>query len=672
MTTCPVGARNSRFLMDGRAWNVRAVSSLCSFCGTGCSILYDVRDQKNAVVNARAAAGIGVNGNFQCSKGWQGFQYVHSEDRLRKPLLRAGGKLAPVQWEDALDKVAKSLKSIVDKHGPQAVAGIGSERMTNEENYLFQKFFRTVIGSNQVDNLVNLKNKAVGEGFSATLGESVGIAPLELLEKVPAIFLLGADTAAESPVVGNMILRAVTKLGAKLVVANSRNIRAAGIASVSMIHRVGTEAAVVNGLLHEIFSRKLVSEDKIASRLENADELKKAVSSYPAEYVEKVSGVSGAAISGAAEILAASDGAAFLCGRDVTDHATGNPALEALRSLILFTGNGDGQKGGLMLLREFCNSQGVNDMGVTPGHLPGYQSVKDPDVRAKFEEAWGKALPPIQEETGDIIRQALEGKIKALYILGEDLVMRYPDGQRIRDALSNVEFIVCQDIFLTETASYAHAVLPGVSFAEKTGTFTNMEGRVQRLTQQISPLDEALPDLAIFKKIAEQMGARVGSDIPEAVMEEIARVAPLYSGIRAGENARVNYVQPGVPVKGRAVLLPFTPPNHSTTDFPFTLVTGNLLHHLGPYSRKSTALNAISPESFAEISPADRQKLGIKEGDMLVVESAKGKLTLPARVSGRTPQGIVFIPGNFENAPVNRLISGGEDITRVRVARKEG
>ncbi|MBI5186171.1 MAG: molybdopterin-dependent oxidoreductase [Nitrospinae bacterium] len=672
VTTCPVGARNSRFIMKGRAWNVKTVNSICSFCGTGCSISYDVRERENLVTGAKAVHGLGINGNFQCSKGWQGFQYIHSKDRLSKPLIRSGKTLSPVSWDDALEEVSKNLKRIIDEHGPQAVAGMGSERMSNEENYLFQKFIRTVVGSAKVDNILNMKNRAVGEGLPETLGGLV-LAPLERLDKVQLIFLAGADATEESPVAGNMIRRAVTKLNAKLIVANSRNIRLGRIASQSLAHRVGTEAALVNGIIHEILTRNLVPREAAASRIENLEELRNSVSTFTPDYVERITGVAAAEISRAAEGLASSEGTAFLCGRDIIGNAGNATALEALKNLIILTGNGNSGKGGIMLFREFSNSQGVNDMGVTPNMLPGYQSAKDPKVREKFEKAWGKPVPEPGKETGDIIQQAIDGKIKALYIMGEDPVMRYPDGQKVREALGKIEFIICQDLFITETASYANVVLPGVSFAEKTGTFTNMEGRVQRFAQQISPLDEALPDLNILCKVAERMGAKLKSNISEEAMAEIAQLSPLYSGISTatgkGCGGTVSY-SPGADSKGKAGIVSFSAPSEGPKDFPFTLVTGNLLHHLGPYSRKSEALNAVAGGSFVELSLKDMKELdGIKEGDMVLVESPHGRLSLPAKFNSKSPQGVAFIPNNFENAPVNILFSGNSEVTQVRIYR---
>lgn len=673
VTTCPVGARNSRFIMKGRVWNVKTVNSICSFCGTGCSISYDVRERENLVTGARAMHGIGINGNFQCSKGWQGFQYIHSADRLTKPLIRSGETLTPVSWDDALEEVSKNLKRIIDEHGPHAVAGIGSERMSNEENYLFQKFIRTVVGSGKVDNILNMKNRAVGEGLTETLGGSLALAPLELLDKVPLIFLAGADATEESPVVGNMIRRAVTKLNAKLIVANSRDIRLGRIASQSLTHKVGTVTALVNGIIHEILTRNLVQLDVASSRIENLDELRNSVSTFTPDYVERISGVAAAEVSRAAESLVSSEGTAFLCGRDIIGSAGNVSALEALKNLAILTGNGNSGKGGLMLFREFSNSQGVNDMGVTPNMLPGYQSAKDPEVRAKFEKAWGKSIPEPGKETGDIIQQAIDGKIKALYIMGEDPALRYPDGQKVREALGNIEFIICQDIFITETASYANVVLPGVSFAEKTGTFTNMEGRVQRFAQQIRPLDDALPDLNIICKISERMGVKLKSDIPEEIMAETAQLSPLYSGISTatgkGCGETVSY-SPGAALKGKAGIISFSPPVEGPRDFPFTLVTGNLLHHLGPYSRKSEALNAVAGWGFVEVSSKDRKELdGIKEGDMVIVESPRGRLSLPAKFNSKSPKGVVFIPNNFENAPVNMLFSGNSEVTQVRISR---
>lgn len=672
VTTCPVGARNSRFIMKGRAWNVKTVNSICSFCGTGCSISYDVRERENLVTGAKAVHGLGINGNFQCSKGWQGFQYIHSADRLTKPLIRSGETLAPVSWDDALEEVSRNLKRIIGEHGPQAVAGIGSERMSNEENYLFQKFIRIVVGSGKVDNILNMKNSAVGEGFTDTLG-GLALAPLERLDKVPLIFLAGADATEESPVVGNMIRRAVTKLNAKLIVANSRNIRLGRIAAQSLTHRVGTETALVNGIINEILTRNLVPLEVAASRIENLEELRKSVSTFTPDCVEKITGVAAAEISRAAEGIASSEGTAFLCGRDLIGNAGNAHALEALKNLIILTGNGNSGKGGLMLFREFSNSQGVNDMGVTPNMLPGYQSAKDPKVREKFEKAWGKPIPEPGKETDNIIQQAIDGKIKALYIMGEDPVMRYTDGQKVREALAKIEFIICQDIFITETASYANVILPGVSFAEKTGTFTNMEGRVQIFAQQIRPLDEALPDLNILCKVSERMGAKLKSGIPEEIMAETARLSPLYSGISTADGkgcgCTVSYSQ-GAASKGKAGIVSFSPPSEGPKDFPFTLVTGNLLHHLGPCSRKSGALNAVAGGSFIELSQKDRKVLdGIKEGDMVLVESPRGSLNLPAKFNSKSPQGVAFIPNNFENAPVNMLFSGNSEFTRVRISR---
>ena len=679
---CPVGALTPKLAVGaGRAWEKRKVRTTCTYCGVGCAINLLVKDGR--VVGAEGALGSPANEGHTCVKGKFGWDFIHRDDRLTTPLIRRGGKdgqLEPASWDEALDLVARRFSELKEKHGPDALGGLSSAKCTNEENYLLQKLVRTAFGTNNVDHCARLCHASTVAGLALAFGSGAMTNSIGELSGADVIFVIGSNTTEAHPVIGLEIKKAVARR-AKLIVADPRRIPLAEKADLFLQLAPGTNIALVNGLAHVIVKSGWVDARFVTGRTEGYEAWAKAIEKYTPEYVAKLTGIPAELIVEAARAYATADTASIVYSMGVTQHATGTDGVLAIANLAMVAGQIGRPHTGVNPLRGQNNVQGACDVGALPDVFPGYQKVVNNELRAKFEKSWGR---PLSGKAGltvtEMIPAAAEGTLKGLYIMGENPMLSDPDVGHVEEGLRNLEFLVVQDIFLTETARLADVVLPGVSFAEKDGTFTNTERRVQLVQQAVAPVGEARPDWQILIDLAERFGLHWSTRTPAAVMEEIASLTPIYGGIlhrRLGHKGLQwpcpNADHPGTPYlhkekfsRGKGLFHPveYQRPHELPDDeYPFILSTGRLLYHYhtGTLTRRSVGLAAHRPQERSEINPADAGRLGIGEGDVVRITSRRGSVLTRACLTERVPAGVVFMTFHFAESAANILTAAALD-----------
>ena len=681
VSSCPTGALRDKLSRHrGRTWDVDLVDTVCVYCGCGCTIQLHVKDDRVVQVTSRVGEGPG-EGNL-CVKGRYGFQFIGHPERLTTPLIRRHGELVPATWDEALDLVAARLGEIKVEHGPDALAGFSSAKCTNEENYVFQKFMRAVIGTQNVDHCARLCHASTVSGLRQSLGSGAMTNSFDDLEEADAILIIGSNTSESHPIAAIRVKKALRR-GAKLIVADPRVIDMASRADIHLQLRSGTNVAVLNGLMRVILEEGLADDEFIAARTEAFDEMPSVLAAYTPELVEEISGVPADALREAGRVFGRAERGAIIYSMGITQHSHGTEHVIALSNLALLTGNLGRRGTGVNPLRGQNNVQGACDVGALPNVYTGYQAVGDPVAQKKFSEAWGVDLPDRPGLTVTEVFDAIAGgTVRGLYIIGENPMLSEPDQRHVEQALKDLDFLVVQDLFLSETAEYADVVLPAASFAEKDGTFTNTERKVQRIRRAVAAPGEARADWEIVADLACRLGAREGWDYSHAgdIMEEIASVTPSYAGITFARLDQGGLCwpcpdtsHPGTPIlhigsftRGKGKFFPIAyqvPAEEPDEDFPFTLTTGRMLehYHTGTLTRRSDGLNELVPMGTAEVSPLDAERLGVIDGATITVETRRGAIGIPAEVTDRIRPGTVFIPFHFWEAPANRLTNPARD-----------
>jgi formate dehydrogenase alpha subunit len=661
---CPTGALMEKDRTYGGTIKA-ATETTCPFCGCGCIICLEVKD--NQVVRVTPSREDSVNRGALCVKGSYGCDFVNSPDRLTKPLVKRNDTFEEVSWEEALKQVATGLKRVKDERGPGSLAVLGSSKCTNEDNYVLQRFARTVLGTNNIDNGARLYNCASRAGLGSSLGFSGTTNYLNDLEQTDLILVVGADPDCSAPVVGYAIKRAVKQRGVKLLLIDPRQTRLSLFAHLWLRPEVGTDVALTNGLTKVIIDEGLLDEEFVTRRTDNFEAFDQSLKKYTLKYVEKITGVKGQEIRAAARLYAGASRAAIVYGTGITQHTTGTNGVAALANLALLTGNVGRKGGGIYALQRANNGQGACDMGTLPKFLPGYHSVTDAQAKERCEKRWGASLPAEAGLTTlETMEHVKEGKIKSMYIVGENPILSFPNSRLITEALTSLDFLVVQDMFLTETAKLADVVLPAASFAEKEGTFTNFEGRVNRVHKAIEPIGESLPDWEIVVRLADKMGHPLPFSSLQDVMAEIEELVPSYEAYTDSEKQDEFAYRETGRSSGRPLLkgfARFSPVEYAPqarereSNHPFTLLTGSILYHSGTGSRSSRArrLRKFSPRSFLEICEADARKLAVTNGDEVKVISAVGEVTTTIKISDTVRKGMVFMPLTFPDTPVNAL-----------------
>jgi formate dehydrogenase major subunit len=692
---CPTGA-----LMPARqAAMVKPdtkVDSVCPYCGVGCQLTYNIKDNKILYVEGRDGP---ANHGRLCVKGRYGFDYVHHRQRLTKPLIRRTDAVKrgdftmnpddvmsvfrEATWEEALDLVAGKLKKIRDSKGPKALAGFGSAKGSNEEAYLFQKLVRTGFQTNNVDHCTRLCHASSVAALLEGIGSGAVSNPVMDVTKAEVIFLIGANPAVNHPVAATWMKNAV-KNGAKLVIADPRRPVMARLATHLLQFKPDTDVALLNAMLHTIVTEGLVNEEFIKNRTSGFEELKKNVEGYSPEAMAPICGIPAEQIREVARLYATSRASMILWGMGISQHVHGTDNARCLIALSMVTGQVGRPGTGLHPLRGQNNVQGASDAGLIPMMLPDYQRVDNPAARERFEALWDTRLDGKPGLTVVEIMDAIhDGKLHGMYIMGENPAMSDPDVSHARDALAALDFLAVQDIFLTETAYLADVVLPATAFPEKDGTFTNTDRTVQLGRKALDAPGEAKPDLWIIQQIARRMGLDWNYSHVSDVFNEMRRAMPSIAGItwsRLEQESSVTYPceqegDPGSPVvfieqfptaSGRAKFVPadLIPANERPDDdYPMVLMTGRQLEHwhTGSMTRRATVLDAIEPLPVADMHPLDLGRLGVKMGEVITVASRRGSITLYVRADAGVPLGAVFIPFCYYEAAVNMLTNPALD-----------
>lgn len=607
-----------------------------------------------------------------CIKGWLGAEFVNHPDRLKTPLIRSGERLLKAGWDEALSLVTTRFKEIRDRCGPDSLAILTSAKGTNEENYLLMKLARAGFGTNNVDHVARLCHAPTVAGLSYAFGSGAMTNPISSLAKADAILIVGSNTTEQHPLVAFHILRGKA-MGAKIIVADPRRSQIADLAELHLSPRLGTDIAWINGFLNVIIQEGLLDEDFISMRTTGFDEVREAVAKYTPEAVEKIAGIPAQILREAAIAYGSADRAAIVYAMGITQHTTGTDNVQALANLALATGNIGREGTGVYPLRGHQNVQGACDMGALPDLYSGYQRVVQ--AREKFEQAWSRPLPENPGLTAtEMMYAAEEGRIRGLLIVGENPMMSYPDQNRVKQALLSLEFLVVCDIFPTETTELADVVLPAASFAEKDGTFTSTERRIQLVRRALPPCGESRPEWEVISDLLTRFGVSADYRSPADVMEEIARVTPIYGGVsydRLGTEG-VQWPCPSRDHPGTGILhsekfsiglARFRPVEHREPfeapddEFPLLLTTGRSLYHFhtGTMTRRTSLLDREVPGPYVEMNPEDAQKAGIRSGQKVVVESRRGRLYIDARLTLDVPKGVLFVPFHFNEACANVL-----------------
>jgi len=673
---CPTGALIAR---SEALPPTSEVVTTCPYCGCGCTIVLGIR--RGELVRVKGDAINPVSRGLLCVKGRFGFDFLKSRDRLTAPLIKRNGEFQKATWDEALRLVARRFAEIKKAHGPDSLGGLSSAKCTNEENYLFQKFVRTVFGTNNVDHCARLCHASTIAGLARAFGSGAMTNSINEIEYADVILVIGSNTTEAHPNIALRIKAAVMKHGAKLIVADPRRIHLVRFAEIHLRQKPGTDVALINAMMNVIIAEKLLDEEFIRDRTEGFEEARPVIEQYTPEVAEKITGVPAQDIRRAARLYATADRGSIIYSMGITQHTTGTDNVLALANLAMITGNIGRESTGVNPLRGQNNVQGACDMGALPNLVPGYRSVTDDAVRATLEKAWNVALPAdVGLTVIEMMHAAEESKLKGLYIMGENPALSDPNLNRTRQALEHVEFLVVQDIFLTETAQYAHVVLPTATFAEKDGTYANTERRVQRVRKALDPPGEARQDWEIICDIATRMGYPMRYADPGAIMDEIATVTPIYAGISYHRLERdgiqwpcpdpshpgTSYLHKDKFTRGKGKFHP-TPYREAAElpddAYPYILTTGRLLEHFhtGTLTRRSEGLERIRPSSTIEINPEDAAAEGISDGDMVYVKSRRGEVLVKAVVTDRSPQGTMFMPFHFKEAAANILTNDALD-----------
>lgn len=677
VSACPTGA------LDEEAFRARetideTVTTTCAYCGVGCSL--DVHVRGGEVVAIDPALEGPANLGHTCVKGRFAHQYARAADRLTTPRMRrTDGTWREASWDEAMGFVAGKLAAIREAHGPDAVAFISSSRCTNEENYVLQKLARAGVGTNNVDNCSRGCHSPTSFGLIQSLGESGGTNSFADIEVAECLFVTGANPTEGHPVVGARMKEARLR-GAKLIVADPRRIELAAMADVFLQLRPGTNVALYNGLSHVIVRDGLFDRAFVDARADGFEAFAEHVAAWDPRRVEAITGVPAALVEQAARLYGAASPAAIFYGLGVTEQTQGVAGVRCLANLAILTGNFGKSGSGVNPLRGQNNVQGASDVGALPTSLTMYRKMADDEVRRAFEAKWGGR--PIPRERGlmipEMFTHAIDGRLKAMYVFGEDIAQTDPNVEHVEAALRSLELLVVHDIFENVTSRFAHVMLPGSSFLEKTGTFTNAERRVQMVREATAPPGQARRDLDVLFDLSRRLGYAMPHRDAADVMDEIAELTPQWRGI-SHERLGKQGLQWPVPSRdhpgtsalfadgfatrtGRAALFAgdFEPPGETASDrFPFVLITGRQLAHYnsGTQTRRTGNLE-LHPADLVEIHPVDAERLGIDDGAFVEVESARGKVETWARVTRRVAPGNVFLSFHFPEVKTNLLTSG--------------
>jgi formate dehydrogenase major subunit len=692
---CPTGA-----LMPARDAGTivpdKQVDSVCPYCGVGCQLTYNIKDNEIIYVQGKDGP---ANSSRLCVKGRYGFDYVHHKHRLTTPLIRKEGVakhkdfvvdpdnwrdvFREATWEEALDRAAAGLRTIRDTHGKRSLAGFGSAKGTNEEAYLFQKLVRTGFGSNNVDHCTRLCHASSVAALMEGINSGAVSNQVRDVANSEVIFVIGANPTVNHPVAATFIKNAA-KAGKTLIVADPRRSDLARHATYYLQFNPDTDVALLNAMLHVIVAEGLVDAAFIQNRTSGYDALAENVKKFSPEKMAPICGIPADTIREVARTYATSAASIILWGMGISQHVHGTDNARCLIALALSTGQIGKPGSGLHPLRGQNNVQGASDSGLIPMFYPDYQRVNTPEARQRFERLWNTQLDPDPGLTVvEIMNAAKKHEIRGMYIMGENPAMSDPDVDHARAALAALDHLVVQDIFLTETAYLADVILPATAWPEKVGTVTNTDRMVQLGRKAIDPPGDAREDFWIINELGRRIGLDWNYTHPRDAFDEMRTCMDSIAGItweRLERESSVTYPciqegDPGEPVvfvenfptaSGRGTFVPadlISAAEQPNAEYPMVLITGRQLEHwhTGSMTRRTTALDAIEPEPVASIHPLDVEDLGAVPGDIVTIESRRGRISLYARADDGTPRGVVFVPFCYYEAAANLLTNPALD-----------
>ncbi|HMK78635.1 MAG TPA: formate dehydrogenase subunit alpha [Xanthobacteraceae bacterium] len=673
------------------------VKTVCPYCGTGCSMMVHTRDGRISEVTPDKSHP--VSQGELCLKGYYGFNHVADRRRLTTPLRREGGAFVPVTWDEALDAIAAKFAAIRRDHGPDAFAMFASARCTNEDNYVAQKFARAVMGTNNVDHCARLCHSSTVAGLAQTLGSGAMTNSIpEIGEVSDLVFIIGSNTAEQHPLIARHVIRAQQR-GAKLIVADPRRTEMAEKADLWVRVPPGHNIPLVNGMLHVLVQEGLYDKEFVAQHSVGFDDVARAIEPFSPEAVERMSGIPASQVVQAAHMYGRARAAAILYAMGITQFSHGVGNVVSLSNLAVISGQIGRPGAGVCPLRGQGNVQGACDLGALPNVYPAYLPVTDAAVRARFEQAWGVTLPAkVGLKVTDVPEAIERGDVRALLVFGENPVMTDPDSGALRQQIQKLELLVVMDLFMTETARFADIVLPAACWAEKDGTYTNTERRVQRGRAVVAPPGEARVDWTVFGALASRLGyAGLNYASAQDIWDEVRRVVPApFGGIsyaRLDQEPGLSWPcpsedHPGTPIlhkdghfalpSGKAQLVPvlFDPDTlpdakaqgfsraitghvveHADAAYPFILNTGRRVYnyHTGTMTRKSPLLEQLAPEERIELNPQDARELGVADGDFVKLTTRRGHTIARAWLTERVAPKNVFSTFHYWEANSNEL-----------------
>ncbi len=679
---CPVGA-----LFEKKAFGLahqgemEKIRTTCPYCGVGCQLWLHVKEGR--IVKVTGVADGKPNMGSLCVKGRFGYDFIYSSERLKTPLIREGDVFREASWDEALDYTAKKFMEIREKHGPDALAGVSCARSINEDSYNMQKLFRAVIGTNNIDHCARTCHAPTVAGLAISFGSGAMTNSFEDFLEAKMFFVIGSNTTEAHPVASTFLKRAVRN-GARMIVVDPRYSGIAEHATRYVQIKVGSDIALINGLMHVLITEGLYDREYVRSCTTGFEELEAKVLEYPPRRAAEITGVPADEIRRIARELASVKPLMLVYTLGITEHTCGVHNVVSCANLQMLLGNVGFRCGGVNPLRGQNNVQGACDMGALPNVFPGYHKVVDPAARAKFEQFWG--VENLPEENGlmmpDMLEGLVKGNIKGFYVFGENLANTEPDIRHVEHCLSSAEFLVCNDIFPTETTRFAHVIFPAAAWSENDGTFTNSERRVNRVRTASEAPGVAKPNWWVFKEIAARMGHQWKSDSAQEIWDnEVSVMAPQLAGIKYARIERdgLQWPVPDLEHPGTSYLhkdgcftcglgnftaVDWTPPAEvPDEEYPFTLSTGRRLYHYHTRTQtgRCVGLNDLLPHETADISAADAESLGIRDGELIRVKSRRGEVEVVAKVTPQVPPGLVWMAFHFREGCANWITNPAYD-----------
>jgi len=668
----------------------RKTKTVCTYCGVGCS--FDIWTKDRHILKVEPEHGP-TNGISTCVKGKFGWDYVNDPDRLTKPLIREGEKLREASWDEALELVARKFTEIKTQYGPDSLAFISSSKCTNEESYLMQKLARAVAGTNNIDNCSRYCQAPATTGLFRTVGYGGDSGSIRDIENADLVLIVGSNTAESHPVLATRVKSAHKLRGQKLIVSDLRENEMARRADLFLHPKPGTDLVWLSAITLYLLENGMAHSEFLKQWVNGLEEYKRSLAPFTMEFASKTTGLPEETIKKVAHMIAEAKGVCILWAMGVTQQSQGSDTSTAISNLLLVTGNYMRTGTGAYPLRGHNNVQGAGDTGSAPGTLPGYQSVSDPEVRARFEAAWRVKLPTTTGlDNHQMVDAIQQGKVRSLYLIGEEMAIVDSNSNYVGDAFSKLDFMVVQDIFFSYTCRFADVVLPGCPSLEKEGTFTSTERRIQRLYQVFEPLEGTRPDWKIIQDVANRLGANWNYEHPSAITGELASLTPLMAGVSYerlegykclqwpvaadGTDQPLLYTQKFAFPDGKARLFPLKwtgAQDQPNEEFDLHLNNGRLLEHFheGNLTYRVSGIREKTPDTFVEVSPALAQERGIESGTWVMLISRYGQVRVRALVTDRVSGHELYMPMNSTESPVNRLTSSRTDPVTHTPAFKE-